>query len=266
MENILIKNVDRFKGCSNIYEISRPSMPFYPVKILLKYLGRKPELVIDLGCGTGLSTTIWKGHCQKAIGIEPNSDMLSVAKAKNTESLQFISGYSHETKLDNRCADIVMCSQSFHWMEPVSTLKEINRILKADGIFAAIDYDRVPVSNWIIEKEYTKLYYKILEVEQKHKDINNTFIRYSKEKHLTNIKESGYFRYVREIVFANTEKFTSKRLIEFTLSQSSLQYILKVEPDLIKSDVDSFIYLVNEVYGDLEFDIEIPYRMRLGIK
>lgn len=48
-------------------------MPIYPISIILRYLGRsKPDLVVDLGCGTGLSTVIWRGHCNKVIGIEPS--------------------------------------------------------------------------------------------------------------------------------------------------------------------------------------------------
>jgi hypothetical protein len=29
----------------------------------------------------------------------------------------------------------IICSQSFHWMGPITTLDEINRILKPNGIF-----------------------------------------------------------------------------------------------------------------------------------
>lgn len=34
-------------------------MPTYPVKIIKRYLGRTPETVVDLGCGTGLSTLVF---------------------------------------------------------------------------------------------------------------------------------------------------------------------------------------------------------------
>ena len=38
-------------------------------------------------------------------------------------------GYAHATGLPDAFADVVVCSQSFHWMEPESTLQEIGRIL-----------------------------------------------------------------------------------------------------------------------------------------
>lgn len=58
-ENILQKNADRFKGFADIYDSARPKMPTYPVKIIKRYLGRTPETVVDLGCGTGLSTLVF---------------------------------------------------------------------------------------------------------------------------------------------------------------------------------------------------------------
>jgi len=264
--NISKNNAVRFKGFANIYENARPAMPFYPVKIIFQYLKKTPDLVIDLGCGTGLSTSIWQKNCEKAIGIEPSEDMLKIAKTKENENLSFQSGYSHETELSDNCADIVICSQSFHWMEPVTTLDEVNRILKKDGVFATVDCDWPPVANWQIEKAYNELFYKVFEIENTHDKIKNNFVRYSKDKHLSNIQNCGYFRFAREIVFANTEICTAKRLIDLTLSQGSLQDILKTESSLIQNDVDSFILLVNKTFGDKDFEIEFSYRMRIGVK
>jgi ubiquinone/menaquinone biosynthesis C-methylase UbiE len=82
-----------------------------------------------------LSTVSWKGIAENIIGIEPSGDMLKIAKQKADESTSFIKAYSNNTTLPNTCADAVICSQSFHWMGPITTLDEINRILKPNGIF-----------------------------------------------------------------------------------------------------------------------------------
>ena len=92
------------------------------------------------------------------IGIEPNADMRR--QAERHESLAGISyrdGLSTQTGLPDSSADIVTCSQSFHWMEPEPTLAEIARILRPGGVFAAVDCDWPPSLNWEVEAAYAFL-------------------------------------------------------------------------------------------------------------
>jgi ubiquinone/menaquinone biosynthesis C-methylase UbiE len=262
-----MKNADRFTGFADTYDRARPAMPMYPVGIIRRYLGEAPGIVVDLGCGTGLSTAIWKNQCQMAIGIEPSEDMLRVAKTKEGGNLTFLRGYSHDTGLADATADAVVCSQSFHWMEPVATLKEVNRILKSGGIFAAVDCDWPPVSHWMVDKAYSDLFTKIHDMENTRENLKANFVRYSKDQHLNHIHSSGYFRYAREIVFSNTKNCTVKRLIDLAMSQGGLQNIYKHSPDLIREDVDRYIKLVRSTWSDDEvFPVEFCYRMRIGVK
>ena len=266
MDSSVTKNAGRFTGFADVYDQARPSMPFYPVKIIRTYLGKKPDHVVDLGCGTGLSSLVWKGHCGKLTGIEPSDDMLAVAKSKETESISFMKGFSGATGLENASVDAVVCSQSFHWMEPESTLAEVNRILKSGGIFATVDCDWPPVCHWQAEKAYTALFRKVLEIEETNPDVRDTFVRWNKEGHLANIRQSGFFTYTREIVFSNTEKCNSARLIELAKSQGGLQTILKKAPELIEKDLLAFEKVVSGTFGEDEFDVDFGYRMRIGVK
>lgn len=260
------KNADRFTGFADIYENARPVVPLYPIRIICSYLGKNPDTVVDIGCGTGLSSAVWDKVCSNIIGIEPSEDMINIAIKKQSDKLHFKKAFSDNTGLPEKYADAVICSQSFHWMEPFSTLKEIDRILKDSGVFATIDNDWPPVTIWQAEKEYITLYNKVLEIEKNTPKISNTFVRYSKDKHLENIIKSGYFRYTREILFSNTEKCTAQRFINIILSQGSLQTVLKKSPELIKDDIEKFIKSINNIFGDTEFDIDFCYRMRIGIK
>ena len=260
------QNADRFSGFADIYEKARPKVPAYPVDVICRYLGKKPRLVIDMGCGTGLSSEIWQSVSDEVIGIEPSDDMIYIAESKANSKLHFLKAFSDDTGLPDCCADAVVCSQSFHWMEPVSTLKEINRILKSGGVFATVDCDWPPVTKWEAEQAYMKLYGKVKQIESAVPEIKRTFIRYPKDKHLKNIRECGYFRYSRELLFSNTESCTKELFKSIILSQGSTQTILKISPELIRKDIDVFSRNIDQIFGNADFDIEFCYRMIIGIK
>src|SRR5579859_3330170 len=105
----------------------------------------RPQLVVDLGSGTGLSTFVWAERAAQVVGIEPNAEMRHLAEKKRAQlgvaNLRFQAGLSYQTGLPAQSAAIVTCSQSLHWMEPQPTFAEIGRILCPGGLFAAYDYD-----------------------------------------------------------------------------------------------------------------------------
>lgn len=179
MEQSLRMNADRFTGFADIYDHARPACPEKVKEILISYLGRTPACVVDMGCGTGLSTITWSEVSQKIIGIEPSADMLAVAKEKAAalDNVDFISTFSNETGLANDSVDIITCSQSFHWMDPESTLKEAGRILKSGGVFAAYDCDWPPICSWEAELAYNELFEKVSKIELAHTEIKNSFVK-----------------------------------------------------------------------------------------
>jgi ubiquinone/menaquinone biosynthesis C-methylase UbiE len=269
MEENLQLNADRFLGFADVYDNARPKCPEIVTDIALRYLkNNQPELVVDLGCGTGLSTRIWSKISRKVIGVEPSTDMLEIAREKSLglDNVAFVSAFADNTGLGNNCADIMTCSQSFHWMNPETTLNEVGRVLKKGGVFAVYDYDWPPVSNLEAELEYHKLFEKVMVLESTHPNIKDSFVRWDKDSHLANIKDSGKFRYVREIVFSNSENCNTKRLISLALSQGGLQAIIKANIEEIDPYLTAYQEKISEIFGNTEFKIDFCYRLRLGIK
>jgi ubiquinone/menaquinone biosynthesis C-methylase UbiE len=194
--------------------------------------------------------------------------MIKIAKEKSSglDNVTFISSFSDNTGLDNSCADVITCSQSFHWMNPETTINEVSRILKKGGVFAVYDYDWPPVCNWKTELEFNKLSEKVKGIESTHPEIKDSFVRWDKDKHLINIKNSGKFRYIREIVFLNSEDCDAKRLIGLALSRGGLQAIIKANISEIKPYLTAYEEKILDIFGDVEFKIDFCYRMRIGIK
>ena len=82
--------------------------------------------------------------------------MLWLTRSNVADNVTYISAFSDNTGLDNCCADVITCSQSFHWMNPETTISEVSRILKKGGVFAVYDYDWLPVCDWKAELEFNK--------------------------------------------------------------------------------------------------------------
>lgn len=268
-------NVDRFSGYKDLYDSYRPGAPSEVIRILIGYLQRKPRLVLDVGCGTGLSTFVWKSDAETIVGIEPNDDMRSKAEEKLRSlqsedtaagSIRFMSGYSNKLEFPDGAADLITCSQSFHWMEPVSTLAEAARVLKPGGIFAAYDCDWPPSASWEAEQAYMELLNKADQLLKERQSEKDQAVKRDKESHLARIRESGHFRYAREIVFHNIETCDSERYIGLALSQGGLQTCLKLGFTDLDEEIERFKALVKEYFLDRTLEVLFSYRMRIGVK
>lgn len=255
------KGYERFLGYADTYAEGRPQLPGKAIDILKKYINNNLETIVDIGCGTGLSTEICTSYASNVIGVEPSKDMLNKAKTKETAKLKFIQGYGEKTRLENECADIVICSQAFHWMKPESTIKEVHRILKKGGIFAVIDAEYPPIINKNLEKLHIYLHEKTGKIE----NYDNKWLS-KKTQHLDNLRRSGLFEYTREICFSNIEKYDQERFKKFLLSQSSMQHAIKYNYDKIIDDLNILDEKLYKVFKGKTLDAMYSYKMRIGIK
>ena len=270
-EGNVIGNVERFSGFENDYDRFRPETPQIVVEILTQYLGGNPSIVGDLGCGTGLSSFIWKDRADQVIGVEPNSDMIRKARDKlrhlsGASHISFVQGYSNQLDMDSGTVDIVTCSQSFHWMEPVSTLKEISRVLRKDGVFAAYDCDWPPAVHWNIEDQYIRLMDRVDTVIARLPDVDNTAKKWNKEEHLKRMMDSNAFRFTKEIVFHNRETCDAERYVGLALSQGGLRTVQKSGSTELNNDIGVFRRNVEAYFRGRTLNVMFSYRMRLGVK
>ena len=270
-EQIRSNNVERFTGFGSLYDQSRPTAPPEIIEILEMYLQRSPEHVADVGCGTGLSTFLWLDRAKQIIGIEPSSDMRQIAEDKrqavgNPSSLTFSEGYSDNLDLPDAWADLITCSQSFHWMDPQPTLSEFARVLRPDGIFAAYDCDWPPVVNLELEEAYKEL---SALAERRVSELSPTVdqaYKWNKDAHLQQIIDSGHFRYAKEIVFHHWETFDAARYVNLALSQGATQGAIKLGAEDVLLAAERFRSHTEAFFAGQSKKILFSYRMRLGMK
>jgi ubiquinone/menaquinone biosynthesis C-methylase UbiE len=252
------------------YDRTRPTPPPALLNILTQLIHMPhPALVVDLGSGTGLSTTIWGERAQRVIGIEPNADMRTQARCKlayhpYAARIEYREGLAHQTGLPDGCADIVTCAQSLHWMEPNSTLAEVARILRPGGLFTAYDYTWPPTLNWELELVYQEVNERFEELEQA-RGLAQNLRKWSKDAHLERMRDSGHFRFTRELFLHHIEQGDAARFIEMILTnayshQFKLKTITKQEIDFHRLEQAALQHI-----GSESIPWYLSYRVLIGI-
>ena len=245
------------------YDSHRPSPPDALLDVLcLEAQVERPRLVVDFGSGTGLSTRAWAERADEVVGVETSPEMREQAEAATAAAnVRFVQAFAQETGLSDAAADIVTCSQSFHWMEPEPTLAEAARILRPGGVFAAYDYDWPPVVHWEVEAAFAEL---IRRVGRMRAERGNP--RYSKDQHLERLRGSGHFRHAREVVLHSRERGSAERIVGMALSLGPLTVLLNegvTEEEVGLADLRE---AAHRALGDREVELFLCYRVRLGIR
>lgn len=144
--------------------------PFYPIETfsgITELLTRRgfhaPFRIADIGCGTGHSTlSLHKtGITAQIIGIDPDSKMLDEARklAAQTDTIEWKTGSGEMTGLKSKSVDAITIGSAFHWMDPLATKAEFQRILKPGAIIRIFEYqfpktEKLPELNEWIRREF----------------------------------------------------------------------------------------------------------------
>jgi|SRR5579859_106361 len=255
-------------GKASSYDRARPTPPPALLDLLTQLIDLPhPALVVDLGSGTGLSTAIWGERAERVIGIEPNADMRIQAVRKVEDHpyaahIEYREGVAHQTGLPDGCADIVTCAQSFHWMEPTSTLAEIARILRPGGLFAAYDYDSPPAIHWELDRLAQEVIIRLVELV-KARGLAQSLKIWPKNKSLDPLRESGHFRFIREVALHHIEQGDAARFLEMTRSNAFSQQFQFTEQEI---GFDRLGQAAFQHIGSEPIPWYVSYRVRIGVK
>ncbi len=260
-------SIERFSGFADLYDTYRPRPPAILTDILRELAGAAhPSLVVDLGSGTGLSTRIWAGKASRVIGVEPNPDMLrQAAAATAAPEISYTPAVAHHTGLADAAADIVTASQALHWMAPEATFDEIARILRPAGVFAAFDCDWPPTMGFEIEGAYRAFKHRAAALQHRH-SLTSTSHRWTKEKHLARMRESGCFRFTKEITLHSVESGNADRLLGLARSYGGVVILLRHGFTEEQIGLKDLAAAAHRLLGPTPRPWFFSYRVRLGVK
>src|SRR5262245_1062311 len=109
---------ERFSATVDEYRQHRPDYPEALIDWVMSDAALSVgSLVIDVGCGTGISSRQLAQRGLRVIGVDPNDAMLAEARhAGESASLRYLKGDAETLALDET-ADGLVCAQALHWVD-----------------------------------------------------------------------------------------------------------------------------------------------------
>jgi len=112
----------------------------YLEKLIQKHLKRKPDLLCDLGCGTGTVCSILNSKGYDCIGIDNSENMLNVATSKNQDNkILFLNQDITDFELYGTVDVFISMLDTLNYIDDPEALthmfKLVNNYLNPGGIF-----------------------------------------------------------------------------------------------------------------------------------
>lgn len=117
---------------------------------------RRDETLLDIACGTGVVARLaaQRGHTGRLVGIDLNTAMLAVARAKSA-TIEWIEGSALDLPFEASSFDVVLCQLGLQFFpDRALALREMVRVLKPGGragfsVFSAIE--RTPAAHAFVQ-------------------------------------------------------------------------------------------------------------------
>ncbi len=251
------------EGFGEAYHASRPAPPEALLRLLCR-LARveRPRCVVDVGSGTGLSTRAWAPFADDVVGVEPNPEMRAAAEADTpSDNVRYVAGYSDATGLEDDSADLVTYSQSLHWMDPLPTFAEAARVLRPGGVFAAYDYELPPSVDWEVDSAFEYFLLRVGKFRRERLSMPPA----EKAGHVPRMRESGRFRYVRELGVSGEDAGSAARVVGLALSLGPVGRLLEEGLSEEEIGLKGLREAADRVLGDRQVTWTLSYRVRFGL-
>lgn len=149
---------DNFSKQSEAYSKFRPS---YPMEFISKILSisTQRKLAWDCGTGNGQVASILSSHFEHVVATDISKNQLS--QAPRIPNIEYRIESAESTSIVSNSVDLITVAQAIHWFDFNPFFKEVNRVLKQDGIIAIFGYPLFK-TNTPLDKLITYFYSEIL--------------------------------------------------------------------------------------------------------
>ncbi|XP_065061553.1 putative methyltransferase DDB_G0268948 isoform X2 [Rhopilema esculentum] len=130
---------------ANVYKKFRPLHPQSMAEFIVSFCKRQVSLdrhellplAVDVGCGSGQSSQMFAPYFQNVIGLDVSSAQIKEANTANgNNNVEFLVGSAESLPVENQTVSLLLCAQSFHWLDQEKFYKEVDRVLMPGGCLA----------------------------------------------------------------------------------------------------------------------------------
>jgi SAM-dependent methyltransferase len=116
------------------YDRARPS---YPEALITRILASSPgKNLVDVGCGTGLSSRPFQEAGCTVLGVEPDPRMAEFARGRG---LEVEVATFEDWDPAGRTFDAVVSGTAWHWVDPCAGARKVADLLPPHGLLALFD-------------------------------------------------------------------------------------------------------------------------------
>ncbi|MCA9621725.1 MAG: class I SAM-dependent methyltransferase [Myxococcales bacterium] len=124
---------ERFTATVDDYRRHRPDYPEALIDWIVEDGGlSRGDRVVDLGCGTGISSRQLAARGLAVIGVDPNEAMLEAARSQGG-GVTYLRGDGETLHLDPPKVQAIVGGQSFHWLDLDRALPRFRELLAPGG-------------------------------------------------------------------------------------------------------------------------------------
>ncbi|KAM6129561.1 putative methyltransferase [Pterocles gutturalis] len=133
------------RGHAAIYQKYRFAPGNELQQTILTYLQEKrvnpPELVVDVGCGSGQGTRFLAGHFKKVVGTDISEAQIQEAKdAPSPPSVSYLVCPAEELPFEDASVDVLTSFTAAHWFDIEKFMREATRVIKPGGCVVISTY------------------------------------------------------------------------------------------------------------------------------